>query len=345
MVRMSDPSAMKNPSVVFTAPGEVSLQDAPIPEPGPGEVLLRTRRTLISTGTELTILSGRFTAGSAWGRYGRFPFWAGYCGAGEVAAIGPGVHGIEAGDLVAASTPHARYVTAAVDSLHTAGGVTHLLDFLPFTNLAQTVMNGVRRSGASLGDAVVIFGLGILGQLAMRFCHLAGARPVIGVDVARLRLDAVPERAGVAVIDASRADVPERVSELTGRRMADIVFEVTGDPDLIPREFLALRPSEGRFVILSSPRGPTTLDLHDLCNSPSHVIVGAHTNSHPPIETPANPWTHFRNGELFVQLLAAGDIDLGPLVTHLVPFRDACSAYEMLVADRTSALGVVLNWD
>jgi len=345
IVGSMDLSRMRNPSVVFTAPGAISFQNAPIREPGPGEVLLRTRRTLISTGTELTILAGKFPADSAWGRYGRFPFLAGYCGAGEVAAVGPGVQSVTAGDLVAASTPHARYVTTPAESLISTLDTSGLLDCLPFTILGQTVMNGVRRSGAGLGDAVVVFGLGILGQLAMQLCHLCGARPVIGVDVAGMRLSTVPSRPGMAVIDASTHDVAETVSGMTGGRMADIVFEVTGDPDLIPGEFRALKPSEGRLVVLSSPRGPTTIDLHDLCNSPSHIIIGAHTNSHPAAETAANPWTRARNGELFVKLLVAGDIDLLSLITHRMPFSEACAAYEILVADRTSALGVVLNWD
>ena len=63
---MTEPAGLSNPSVVFTEPGVVAFRDAPVPRPGPGEVLLRTRRTLISTGTELTILSGKFPPDSAW---------------------------------------------------------------------------------------------------------------------------------------------------------------------------------------------------------------------------------------------------------------------------------------
>jgi 2-desacetyl-2-hydroxyethyl bacteriochlorophyllide A dehydrogenase len=338
-------SGQQNPAVVFTAPGEVALRDVPVGEPGPGEVLLRTRRTLISTGTELTILSGKFPADSAWGRYGRFPFLAGYSAVGEVAAVGAGVHRVKVGDLVAASTPHARYAAASADSLVPASEAADLLDFLPFCTLGQTAMNGVRRSGAGLGDVVVIFGLGIVGQLAMRLCYLAGARPVIGVDVAGLRLAAVPDCAGVTAIDASAGNVASRVAELTGGRMADIVFEVTGEPELIPGEFAMLKPRDGRFVLLSSPRGPTSIDFHDLCNSPSHTIIGAHTTSHPAVETAGSQWTLARNGELFVRLLAGGELGLEPLVTHRLPAAEACSAYEMLVADRSQALGVVLDWD
>ena len=97
---------MENPTVVFPGPGVVELEERPVPSPGPGEVLLRTRRTLISPGTELTILAGDFPPGSAWDRYGQFPFVAGYSAAAEVTALGEGVESIGVGDIVAARTPH-----------------------------------------------------------------------------------------------------------------------------------------------------------------------------------------------------------------------------------------------
>jgi hypothetical protein len=69
------PGSMRNPTVVFRGPGVVEFEDRPRPTPGRGEVLLRTRRTLISSGTELTILSGDFALGSAWDGYGQFRSW------------------------------------------------------------------------------------------------------------------------------------------------------------------------------------------------------------------------------------------------------------------------------
>ena len=173
---------MKNPGVIFPKAGEVEFQDRGEQVIGPGDVLVRARRTMISAGTELTILSGQFPKKSAWAAYGQFPFLAGYSAAAEVVKVGGQVASLSVGDLVAAPTPHVRY--AAVP----AGEVTLVrdgrvgLDQLPFVTLAQIVMNGVRRARLQWGEAVVVFGLGILGQLAARFCRLAGARPVIGVD-------------------------------------------------------------------------------------------------------------------------------------------------------------------
>jgi 2-desacetyl-2-hydroxyethyl bacteriochlorophyllide A dehydrogenase len=336
---------MANPLVVIPKAGEVRFEDHPIAQPGTGEVTIRTRRTMISTGTELTILAGQFPAESAWADYGRYPFRAGYSAAGEVFAVGEGVTGLSVGDRVAAPSPHARFATVSSDLVTPVPDERVPLEQVPFGTLGQTVMNGVRRSGAGWGDAVVVFGAGLLGQLAVRFCRLVGARPVIAVDVARDRLDRLPRDEAIVPVDAANVDVPTAVAEATRGRMADVVFEVTGNPELIPAEFATLKPCDGRVVMLSSPRGPSSFDFHDLCNRPSHTIIGAHIDSQPERSTAANPWTGSRNSELFFDLIAAGELDLGPLITHRRGYRATPDAYLELLEDRSHALAVILDWD
>jgi len=337
---------MENPTVVFQRPGFVELEDRAIVPPAAGQVLLQTRRTLISPGTELTILAGEFAPGSAWASYARFPFVAGYSSAAEVVQIGPETTGLALGDLVAARAPHARYATVDADAVTCVFARDVTLDHIPFTTLAATVMNSVRRARVGLGESVVVFGLGLLGQLAVRLARLCGARPVVGVDLVGARLAALPEDPAVLRIDASVTDARESVAAATGGRMADVVFEVTGNSRLIPSEFALLRAQQGRFVVLSSPRGePTPFDFHDLCNWPSHTIVGTHVASHPPVETPDNPWTITRNAELFFELVANGELELDPLITHRIDFLEACNTYRMLLEDRSQALGVVIDWD
>ena len=334
----------ENPTLVFPAPGAVELEERPVPSPGPGEVLLRTRRTLISPGTELTILSGEFPPGSAWDRYGQFPFVAGYSAAAEVTELGEGVESVQVGDLVAAGTPHARWATASEHAVYPLRGADVPLELMPFATLAATVMNGVRRSGTGWGDSVVVFGLGLLGQLAVRYCRLCGARPVIGVDPIDARLGLLPP--DVIGVHPERLSVRDIVASATRRRMADVVFEATGHAQLIPGQFDVLRRQQGRFVVLSSPRGePAPFDFHDLANAPSHTIIGAHVSSHPPVETPQTPWTMARNAELFFDLVSDGELDLAPLITHRLGFEEAPAAYLSLLEDRSQSLAVVLEWD
>jgi threonine dehydrogenase-like Zn-dependent dehydrogenase len=335
---------MENPSVVFRAPGVVELEDRPVPSPAPGEVLLRTRRTLISPGTELTILSGDFAPGSVWDGYGRFPFVAGYSAAAEIAAVGEGVEAVQVGDLVAAVTPHARWTTASANDVYPLRGADVPIDLMPFVSLAATVMNAVRRGQVRWGDAVVVYGLGVLGQLAVRYCRLCGARPVVGVDLIDARLALLPP--DVIGIQPERLAVRDLVASATRGRMADVVFEATGSSQLIPSEFEVLRPQQGRFVVLSSPRGaPTQFDFHDLANWPSHTIIGAHVGSHPAVETPQTPWTLARHAELFFDLVSDGELDLDRLISHRIDYGEACQTYRTLLEDRSHSLAVVLNWD
>jgi 2-desacetyl-2-hydroxyethyl bacteriochlorophyllide A dehydrogenase len=335
----------ENPAVIFPAPKEVEFQDRGVPTPGPGQVLLRTRRTLISTGTEITILSGDFPPDSRWSAYARFPFVAGYSSACDVLEIGAGVSSVAPGDRVATRTQQVRFALADEGAVVAVPDPRVPLDVLPFVTLAQTVMNGVHRSGVGWGSSVAVYGAGLLGQLAVRFCRLAGARPVFAVDVAGDRLALLPKDPAVIALDPSASDVRELVGEATRGRMADVVFEVTGNPALIPTEFELLRAQEGRFVVLSSPRSATTFDFHDLCNRPSHTIIGAHITSHPAVESADAPWTLRRNAELFFDLVADGELDIDRLITHRRSWTEGCQAYLDLMADRSSSLAVILDWD
>lgn len=338
----------KNTYVVFPEPGKVVLEEEPIPQPGAGELLIRTRKTLISTGTELTIYSGQFPKDSVWSRYGRFPFRPGYSNVGEVIDLGSGVDPSWKGKRVASGGTHATYVIQKAPTLEmdrvfeVPEGVGD--DETTFFQLAAvTVMNGVRRGGLQWGDAVIVYGLGILGQLAARYCALSGARPVIGIDIVSARLDLLPRAPAFVPLNAAKENVGARVEEVTRGRKADVIFEVTGNPDLITKEFAFLK-RQGKFVMLSSPRGSTSFDFHDLCNAPSYSIIGAHGTSIPAFETPYNQWTRRRNGELFFDLVLNGELDLQPLISHRESYKKAAELFAQLHEDRSNAMGVVLDW-
>ncbi|MEF8853438.1 MAG: zinc-binding alcohol dehydrogenase [Haloarculaceae archaeon] len=335
---------MDNPTVVFTEPREVDLVDRERPEPRDDEVLVETDTTLVSTGTELTVLSGEYPEGSVWDQYGTYPFDAGYANVGTVVETGADVDraDLTPGTRVATWSPHAAYVTAPAEAcVVVPDDVTD--DQASLFAIAQIVMNGVRRGRVDWGEAVVVYGLGVLGQLTVRLCHLAGADTVVGVDVAAERIDYLPDSSGVVGVDPTASDPGEVVAEVTGRRGADVVFEVTGDPEVIPEEIARLR-EQGRLVLLSSPHGETALDFHDYVNDPSIEIIGAHQTSHPPVETPQTPWTKGRHADLYFSYLRRERLAVDGLFSHSRPYRGAPSLYESLLADRTGAMAVRLQW-
>ena len=331
-----------NPTIVFPEPQKLLIEEQPIPTPQPGEVLIQSSISLISTGTELTIFSGDFPSNSAWARMGQFPFVPGYANIGHVVKVGEGVDRGWVGQRVASRVKHQQYGCADESMiLIVPEGVSNAS--ASFHTLAQTVGNGVRRGGVGWGDAVVIYGAGILGQLATRFCRLCGARPVMVVDLVESRLNLLPNDPAVIPVNAGHGDVIESVKQATKGRMADIVIEATGNPRIIPEEFKLLR-RHGRFVVLSSPRGKSEFDFHDLCNSPSFTIIGTHGSSQPPYETWDTPWTKLRSSELFFDLVQDGELEMDSLISHREPYANAGQLYQMLLEDRSQAMGVVLEW-
>lgn len=335
---------MKSLRLVFTKPFSVEFEEFEVGEPGPGQVLIESELTLISTGTELTALTGEFPKPSAWSSYVRYPFIPGYTCIGRVLKIGSGVLDFKIGDRVAATTPHAKHALArAEDLVKVPDGVK--LEHACLHTIAAGVMNSVRLARVSLGEAVVVVGLGLLGQMAVLFSRLSGGFPVIAVDVADKRLELARLSGATSSVKYTDYESLEgEVKRLTGGRMADVVFEVTGNPNVIPWAIRLAKKPLGRFIVLSSPRGPTTLDFHDEVNSPSRIIIGTHFGSQPAYETPYNPWTRKRNTELFFNLLKANVINLNHFITHTYPWRKAPEAYKMLLENRTQALAVLLDF-
>jgi 2-desacetyl-2-hydroxyethyl bacteriochlorophyllide A dehydrogenase len=333
--------------VVFPAPRQVALEEYDVPAPAPGQLLLRTEKTLISTGTELTGLTGDFPPDSAWSRYIRYPWHPGYSHVGRVLAVGgtsaTGAAGaLEPGALVLSSGPHASPVVTGVDRVRPLPpGVS--AEEATFAVLAATVMNGVRRARIELGEAVAIVGAGLLGQLCAQFARLSGGFPLISIDLSPQRL-AVAECLGVThTLCLPVADALPDVQRLTRGRGADIAFEVTGHPGVVA-PLLRLLRREGRALLLGSTRGPSQIDMHDEVHTLGLHVIGAHASTHPAHESVLHPWTRDRNVELFLDLAAAGRVDVRSLVTHRYAATEAAEAFGMLLLDRTQALGVVLDW-
>jgi len=333
---------LSNPTVVFSAAGRVVVEDRPAPEPGADELLIRTHYSLISIGTELSVLEGQASNGQVWREMQEYPFCPGYCNVGTVLATGDEVDQKWIGQRVVSWGGHAAFVT--IDLEHCWPIPDECDDEeAAFLVLFHVAANGLRRSSLVIGESAVIYGLGIIGQLLSRLCQIAGARPVCGVDVSRERVKLLTDDTDIIGIVAGEQNTLEAVTTATRERMADVVFEVTANAELIPKELEVLR-DEGRFVIVSSPRAATLFDFHDLCNRPSITIIGAHNWSHPTHATPQNPWTMARHAELFFDLIATGDLDVIPLISHRISVEEAPQFYEQLMQDRTNTMGAIIRF-
>lgn len=342
--------------LVFTAPGRAEVERVALAPPGPGQAVVRGEWSLISTGTEMTAYTGDFPAGvSAWAGYIRYPFYPGYSLVGVVEAAGEGC-ALSVGERVAVEAAHASLVLVDAPAATTAAGAAGRHDAAAavavppaagaqdatFQTLARVVLNGLRLAEVALGESVVVLGCGLLGQLAIRFARLAGAMPVAAVDLSRARLERGRQSGADLALCPDDGDPADGLRAANAGRLADVVVDVTG----APASFVAatrLARDMGRVVLLGSPRGPVTVDLHDDVHSRGLRVLGAHASTTPRQETPFTPWTMRRNAELFFALLATGRLGVSDLVSHRFALSDGDRAYALLDADRTRAMGVLID--
>lgn len=329
-------------TVVFTDAKQVSLEEVELPPLGEGQVLIETRCSLISTGTELTAFSGEFPPGSAWANYVRYPWRPGYSNVGVVLETGPGVDGVQAGERVVSHGAHASLVIQSRGQVQPVPeGVSD--EEAAFCTVGVISLNGVRLSRLQLGESVVVCGVGLVGNLAVQLARKSGGWPVVALDLSAGRLEVAASHGATHVIEGDAAAARDELLALNRERLADVVFEVTGNPKVIPGLFKLARKL-GRVILLGSPRGKTEVDFHDEVHTNGLHVIGAHNSTHTPVETPYNVWTLQRDRELFLDLVAAGEVRVDDLVTSRFSWREAPEAFRMLWEDRARSMGVMLDW-
>ena len=327
--------------VVFPARDVVDIEEFELREPGEGEVLIGMKKTLISTGTELAYLQG-ITAQIQAGTH-KYPIVSGYSSAGEVLAVGPGVTDVKVGDRVCGSATHStRIVAPARTAFRIPDGVS--FEESTFSTLSAVSMNGLRLARPELGEVVVVMGMGIVGQLALQFARLCGPRLLVAVEVSEERLAMIEGMGADATINPAATDAAARLKELTDGEMADVVLDATGSSKAF-NTALEMGGERGRVVAVGSTRGVVPeVDVYTQIHCKGLIVIGAHAGTHPRTETPYNKWTRPRNRRLALDLMARGQVATKPMITHRFPFEEAVQAFQLLVDDRSKAVGVVLEY-
>jgi L-iditol 2-dehydrogenase len=317
--------------------GDVRLEQADVPETGPGEILVQVQACGLC-GSDLM----------AWYADGKAPAVLGHEPVGFVSRVGSGVTDFSPGDrvfvhhhvpcLVCHYCRRGNYSCCATfkkNGIFPGGfseyvrvapanvqlDVLHLPEGLPFeeATLIEPIgcaIRGVNRAGVQPGDAVLIIGTGVSGLLFTQLSRLWGARSVIASDLVEYRLGRALEHGADAVVNPAEGDLQAEVERLAGKAGADVVIVTVGRADVM-EEGLRL-VAKGGTVLLYAPLPPSEklpVDVCDLLFSEKTLVT---TYSCGPDDT-----------RTALDLIRTGRVQTGGLVTHRFGLEEVGEAMHM----------------
>ena len=314
---------MRARALWFESPGVAALREEALAEPGPGEVRVRAICSGISAGTERLVLRGEVPAEAhalmalpAMRGSFAFPLCYGYATVGTVDALGAGVDPARLGERVFLLHPHQDVLVAEVSALRPLPAAAPPARLVLAPNL-ETAVNAVWDAGVTLGDRVLVSGLGVVGLLIAWLCRRAGASAVIGVDPSAERRDLALLLGATSAIDAP---APDEIAH------ADHLLEASGAKAALGALVEHAGP-EARITVVSwYGRGEVPLPLGGRFHPHRLTIRSSQVASIDPARR--GRWDHPRRWALVNALL--GEPALDALVAAPVPLSLAPALYERL---------------
>lgn len=357
--------------------GRTELANVPCPRVGQGQLLVRTTRSLISAGTERMLVDfgkanplekarqqpdkvrmvvdkiktdGLLPTLDAVRSKLEQPLPLGYCNVGVVLEVGRGVAGFAVGDRVASNGKHAEVVSVPLNLCARIPDAVND-DAAAFTVIGAIALQGIRLVQPTLGEAVVVTGLGLIGQMAVQLLRANGCR-VLGIDFDPAKL-ALAQSFGAEVVNLSAGEDPVQAAERFSRgRGVDAVLVTAATQSSEPMHQAALMcRKRGRIVLV----GVTGLNLSrdDFFKKELTFQVSA---SYGPGRYDPNyeekgqdypvgfvRWTEQRNFEAVLDMLADGRLNVEPLISHRFGLDRTEDAYA-LVGGREPSMGILLDY-
>ncbi len=323
--------------IIFPAPGQVRLEPLELRAPDADEVQVRTLYSLMSIGTETTILHARYDPGTHFAARFSFPqLKTGVQAVAVVERTGTGVTEFTPGDRIFMRMAHTSHWTLPAAN---CSAVPADLDpkLACWCGLAKTAFRAAHVAPFALGGQLLIIGAGPVGQMATRWAHNAGAGMIVVIDLAESRLSfAIAGGATHTIVGGVAARRAELLA-LSGRDGFDVVVDTTGNPHVFA-EALGVVGMFGKLVLLGDTGYPAQQTLTSDVMSRGLTIVATHDHQD------RGGWTQRRIDALFFQLACAGRFALEGLITHEFAPRDCERAYALATHDRASAMGILFDW-
>ena len=317
----------------------VVIEDVPIPEPGPGEVLVKVAFCGICH-SDLSLINGTFPA--------QLPVVTqGHEASGTIAGLGLGVTGWSEGDrvVVAAGRPcgdcpncrrgevanclRIRLMAFAYDgawaqyTVAQAAGLTRVPDNVPLEQAAiladavSTPFGAVVRTGkVAIGESVGVWGVGGVGTHIVQLARLVGAAPIIAVDINPVVRDRALELGADYAFDSRDPDLKDKLDEVTGGRKLDVAFDAVGLKATFEQALDCLTVG-GRLVAVGMSAQAPTVGPTAMFGLSQKQVLGHLGYQNVDIETLA-------------RLVSLGRLDLSRSISRIIPLEDIREGIEAL---------------
>lgn len=344
---------MKNYGAFLTDLEQIEVRDMPMPVRGVGEALIEVDYVGICGSDLHFYLEGRIGANPR----APFPYTLGHECAGRIIEIDENEKGLRVGDRVCIepavpcgkcsfclsgrynlcpnhhfiSTPPAngamqRYVSFPVQMLHALPEQVSNLEGAMMEPLAVGAF-AVKKGAPQPTDTVVILGMGCIGMTTLLCCLERGVREVIVCDLCQNRLDKALEIGATHAIHAGENDVLAAVSQITGGKGAEVVFETAGSP------YTAAQTS---FLVA---RGGTIVMVGNILKEVSFSFRNTYLKE-------ATIQSVFRYCGCFpyvIDAVARGRINIRQLATDIFPYAQAGTAFEKAAKDKDHVIKALVK--
>jgi predicted dehydrogenase/threonine dehydrogenase-like Zn-dependent dehydrogenase len=358
--------------------GNVELIDVPRPQLKSGHLLIHSNASLISAGTERMLLEfgkssllskARQQPDRVWQVLDKVrtdgliptlemvrsrldkPLPLGYCNAGSVLEVGAGVTGFLRGDRVVSNGRHAEIVQVPKNLCAKIPGSVGD-DQAAFTVIGAIGLHGIRLVQPSLGENIVVIGLGLIGLTTVQLLRAHGCQ-VLGSDFSQVRCD-LARQFGAETVDLSKGEDPVEaaIAFSNGRGVDGVLITAATDSNEPVRQAAKMCRKRGRIVLV----GVAGLQLNRADFYEKELSFQVSCSYGPGRHEPEYEerghdyplyyvrWTEGRNFEAVLNLMAERRVDIRALITHRFQFEDAAKAYDLISQNKEPYLGILLQY-
>lgn len=357
--------------------GEIELVEVPVPTVSSNTVLIKSKYSLISVGTERMLVE--FGKASLLEKVKKQPervkevlqkiktdgllstldvvmskldepLPLGYSNVGVIIDVGKNVEGISIGDRVVSNGSHAEVVSV---SKNLVAKIPENVDdeSAVFTVLGSIALEGIRLLNPTLGEYIAVVGLGLIGLLTVQLLIASGCK-VLGIDIDKSRVKLAESFGAEGLLIEPGISPVEGALAFSKGRGVDGVIITASTKSNEPIEYSAdMCRKRGRIVLV----GVTRIDIPRDKFYKKELSFQVSCSYGPGrydrlyeekgIDYPFEyvRWTAKRNFEAVLEMMSMGKIDVKPLITHRFSFNDAVKAYDIVLKEKP--LGIILEYN